>query len=74
MFFLGSYELAVPAIGDETVGRRITIEGQAPQEVVGIDVLYARDGDTIVGVGVIEPEGQTGRLVEVATLAFDRAT
>ena len=30
--------------------------------------------DTIVAVGVVEPEGQTDRLVSLATLAVDRAT
>jgi hypothetical protein len=74
LMYLGGTELPVPAIGDETVGRRVIIEDQATQAIVGVDVLYARAGDTIVGVGVVEPEGQTERLVELATLAFDRAT
>jgi hypothetical protein len=31
-------------------------------------------GDTILAVGAVDPEGQTDRLVELATIAFDRAT
>jgi hypothetical protein len=37
-------------------------------------VRPARAGDTIVAVGVVEPEGDAQRLVQLATLAFDRAT
>jgi hypothetical protein len=40
----------------------------------GLDVLYARSGATVVAIGVTEPEGQTDLLVELATLAFGRAT
>jgi hypothetical protein len=74
LVFLGASDLAVPVLGDETVAKRVTI-GQSPSgTTVGINILYARAGDTIVAVGVVEPEGDTDRLVELATLAFDRAT
>lgn len=72
--FLSATALAAPPLGDETVAKRVTIEHLASNTVVGLDVLYARAGDTIVGVGVVEPEGQTDRLVELSTLAFNRAT
>lgn len=64
----------MPALGDETVAKRVTIEELLTGTTVGIDILYVRAGDTIVAVGVVEPEGQTDRLVQLATLAFDRAT
>lgn len=72
--FLSASELAVPMLGDETVAKRVTIEHLSTRTTVGINILYARAGDTIVVVGVVEPEGETNRLVELATLAFDRAT
>jgi hypothetical protein len=72
--FMSTSDLAAPTLGDETVAKRVTIEQLATGTLVGIDVLYARAGDTIVAVGVVEPEGQTDRLVELATLAFDRVT
>jgi hypothetical protein len=72
--FLSATELTVPTLGDESVAKRVTIEALGSGTIVGINVLYARAGDTIVAVGVVEPEGQTDRLVELATIAFDRAT
>jgi hypothetical protein len=72
--FLSATELAVPTLGDESVAKRVTIEALGSGTTVGINVLYTRAGDTIVAVGVVEPEGQTDRLVELATIAFDRAT
>jgi hypothetical protein len=72
--FLRATDLTVPTLGDETVAKRVTIEEQRSGTTVAIDVLYARAGDTIVAIGVVEPEGQTDRLVELAQIAFDRAT
>jgi hypothetical protein len=71
---LSATEVAVPTLGDESVAKRVTIEELASGTTVGINVLYARAGDTIVAVGVVEPDGETDRLVELATIAFDRAT
>lgn len=72
--FHGAAELAVPALGDESIARRVTIEEPGTGTTVAVDVLYARHGDTIVALGVVEPDGRTDRLVALATLAFDRAT
>jgi hypothetical protein len=72
--FRSASELAVPTLGDETVARRVTIEELVSGTTVGIDILYARVGDTIVAVGVVEPEGDTNLLVELAALAVGRAT
>jgi hypothetical protein len=72
--FLSASELAVPMLGDETVAKRVTIEQLSTRTAAGINILYARAGDTIVVVGLVEPEGETNRLVELATVAFDRAT
>jgi hypothetical protein len=74
LLFRSAADLTVPTLGDETVAKRVTIEQLASGTIVGIDILYSRAGDTIVAVGVAEPEGQTDRLVELATLAFDRVT
>jgi hypothetical protein len=72
--FLSANELDVPMLGEDIVARRVTIEQLGTGTTVGVDILYARTGDTIVIVGVVEPEGQTDLLVELATLAFDRAS
>lgn len=74
LLFRSATDLAVPTLGDETVAKRVTIDHLASGTRVSIDILYARAGDTIVAVGVGEPEGETERLVQLATLAFDRAT
>jgi len=74
LIFLNASDLTVPTLGDETVATRVTIEQSPSAPTVGINLLYARAGDTIVAVGVVEPEGQTDRLVELATIAFERAT
>jgi hypothetical protein len=74
LLFRSASDLAVPTFGDETVAKRVTIEQLASGATASIDILYARAGDTIVAVGVVEPEGETERLVELATLAFDQAT
>ena len=71
--FLSSTPLIVPALGDESVARRVTVKDLATGKTVGIDVLYARAGDTVVGVGAVEPEGRTDGLVSLATLALRRA-
>jgi hypothetical protein len=71
---LSATELAVATLGDESVAKRVTIKELASGTTVGINVPYSRAGDTIVAVGVVEPDGQTDRLVELATIAFDRAT
>jgi len=71
---LRATELAVPPLGDESVAKRVTIQHLASGTTVGVNVLYARAGDTIVAVGVVEPDGHTDSLVELATIAFDRAT
>ena len=72
--FLSSTPLTVPALGDESVARRLMITVEATGATVGIDVLYARAGDTVVAVGAVEPTGRTDRLVGLATLALHRAT
>jgi hypothetical protein len=74
LIFLNASDLTVPTLGDETVATRVTIEQSPSAPTVGINLLYARAGDTIVAVGVVEPEGQTDRLVELATIAYERAT
>ncbi len=74
LLFRSASDLAVPTFGDETVAKRVTIEHLATGTTVGIDLLYARAGDTIIAVGVIEPEGDTERLRQLASLAFDQAT
>ena len=66
--------LAVPALGDESVARRVTIEELSSHRTVGVDIVYARTGDTIVAVGVVGPEGRTELLVQLTTVAMERAT
>jgi hypothetical protein len=72
--FRNSTELAAPTIGEESVARRVTVEPVGSGTTLGIDLLYARAGDTVVAVGVVQPEGQIQRLVELATIAVDHAT
>jgi hypothetical protein len=74
LLFLSSTDLDVPTLGDESVAKRVTIQELASGTTIAIDLLYARLRDTIVAVGVVEPDGQTDRLAELATIAFDRAT
>jgi hypothetical protein len=74
LVFLNASDLAIPTLGDETVAKRVTIRQLPGQTTVGINILYARSGDMIVAVGVVEPDGATDSLVELARLAFDRAT
>ena len=74
LLFRSTSDLAVPTFGDETVAKRVTIDHLATGTSVGMDLLYARAGDTIVAVGVVEPEGNTDRLSLLASLAFDQAT
>lgn len=52
----------------------VIVSELASGRTVGLDVLYARAGDTIVIVGVVEPEGDTARLVELSTIAVGRVT
>jgi hypothetical protein len=72
--FLGARDLAAPSLGDETVAKRVTIEHVDSATTIEVTILYARDGDTIVIVGMEGPELETDRFMELASLAFDRAT
>jgi hypothetical protein len=67
-------ELPLPTYGDESTAWRVTIEELDTGESHGVNAIYGRHGDLIVGVGVIEPEGETRHIERLATLAFERAS
>jgi hypothetical protein len=72
--YLTDDELPLPTYGDESTAWRVTIEELATGEIHGVNTIYGRHGDLIVGVGVIEPEGETRHIERLATFAFDRAS
>lgn len=69
-----SEELPLPVFGDQSVARRVTVEELATGRSQGYNMVYGRHGDLVVGVGVIEPPGETRHIEQLTALAFERAS